>query len=63
MNRYSYEGPVLMFNRCVQDIWKGETYAESESKAKSNLTYQWKKAHNYDRYVKVSLPGKVNLMQ
>lgn len=63
MNRYSYEGPVLVFNRCVQDNWKGETFAESEAKARSNLAYQWKKAHNRERGSKVSLPGKVNLMQ
>lgn len=63
MNRYSYEGPVMVFDRCVQDNWKGETMAESEKKARSNLAYQWKKSHNRDRSSKVSLPGKVNLMQ
>ena len=36
MDLYSYTGPVTMFDRCVANCWKGETYASSEKKAKSN---------------------------
>lgn len=43
MDLYSYTGPVTMFDRCVANYWKGETYASSEKKAKSNLVYQYKK--------------------
>ena len=34
MDLYSYTGPVTMFDRCVANYWKGETYASSEKKAK-----------------------------
>ena len=43
MDLYSYTGPVTMFDRCVANYWKGETYAPSEKKAKSNLAYQYRK--------------------
>ena len=42
MDLYSYTGPVTMFDRCVANYWKGETYASSERKAKSNLIFQYK---------------------
>lgn len=62
MNRYSYDGPVMVFDDCVQDHFKAETMAISEKKARSNLTYQFKKAANLIAATKVSLPGKVVLV-
>ena len=59
MNLYSYTGPVTMFDRCVTNCWKGETYASSEKKAKSNLIFQYKKQNGLIPASKVNLPGKL----
>lgn len=59
MNKYSYNGPVLEFDRVVASQWEGETYAISEKKARSNLTYQFKKKFNRIPATKISLPGKI----
>ena len=40
---YRYVGPVMRFNVCIANQWKGETVATSLRKAKSNLAYQFKK--------------------
>ena len=59
MNLYSYTGPVTMFDRCVANCWRGETYASSEKKAKSNLIFQYKKQNGLIPASKVNLPGKL----
>ena len=59
MDLYSYTGPVTMFDRCVANCWKGETYASSEKKAKSNLIFQYKKKNGLIPASKVNLPGKL----
>lgn len=59
MNKYSYDGPVMVFDTCVANNWKAQTYAPSEKKARSNLTYQFKKNTNRVAGTKVTLPGKV----
>ena len=59
MNLYSYTGPVTMFDRCVENCCKGETYASSEKKAKSNLIFQYKKQNGLTPASKVNLPGKL----
>lgn len=59
MKRYSYNGPVMEFNRCITDHWKGETMAVSEKKARSNLIFQFKKEHDKAPGAKISLPGKI----
>lgn len=61
MNRYTYLGPVMLFDRCIDDGWNGSTYAVSEKKARSNLTYQFKKKYNYAANTRISLPGKIVL--
>ena len=63
MNRYIYDGPVVVFGRCVENKWHGETIASTEKKAKSNLTYQWKKRNNKVAGTKVTLPGKVQILE
>jgi hypothetical protein len=62
MNRYDYEGPVMEFDRCISNNWKGTTFAPTEKKAKSNLAYQYKKKHGKIASTKISLPGKVRLV-
>lgn len=61
-HKYTYEGPVMVFDTCVASNWKGETMAPSEKKAKSNLAYQAKKQMNVVAGSKVTLPGKVKMV-
>ena len=56
MNKYFYDGPVMQFDICIADHWKGETMANSKKKAISNLTYQFKKQTNRANYTKITLP-------
>lgn len=62
MNKYSYNGPVMEFDRCVSNNWSGTTFAVSESKARSNLTYRYKKTHNKIPATRITLPGKIQLV-
>lgn len=62
MNKYTYNGPVLVFNNCVVNRWSGETWADSEKKAKSNLAYQYKKKNRLVPSAKVTLPGDVEMV-
>lgn len=57
--RYSYEGPVMEFDRIIANNWSGATYAPSEKKARSNLIYQFKKNYNKVPSAKITLPGKI----
>lgn len=59
MNQYAYDGPVMEFETCVANRWKGSTYAVSEKKARSNLAYQFKKQNNRLANTKITLPGKL----
>lgn len=59
MDRYSYDGPVMEFDRVITNNWSASTYAPSEKKARSNLTYQFKKQFNKTASSKITLPGKI----
>lgn len=59
---YLYEGPVMEFEKPIANNWKASTYAPSESKARSNLSYQFKKLHNRVANTKITLPGKITLI-
>lgn len=61
MNLYSYSGPVMEFETCVTNNWKGSTYAVSEKKARNNLAYQYKKHNSKTPNAKILLPGKLTL--
>lgn len=63
MSLYVYYGPVTEFGRCIANNWRGETYAPSKAKAKSNLIYQFKKAHNRLPQSKIELPGTISVNQ
>lgn len=52
----------MEFNTLLTDIWKGETTAPSERKARSNLAYQFKKMNNRIAGSKIILPGKLNIV-
>lgn len=62
MSKYIYEGPVMEFNTCITNLWKGETIAPSESKARSNLIYQFKKNNHRSPGTKITLPGKIRVI-
>ena len=56
MNYYTYEGAVMNnFNQVITNNWTGETYANTDKKAKSNLSYQFKKEHGLLQTAKVKL--------
>lgn len=57
--RYSYEGPVMLFDKCIALKWKGQTYAISKKKAKSNMVYQFNLEHKYTPSTKITLPSAV----
>ena len=63
MNKYAYNGPVMEFDICIMNHWKGETMASSEAKARSNLAYQFKKQHNRVAGSKISLPGTITMVR
>lgn len=63
MNRYVYNGPIMIFDKCVSNNWHAETLAPTEKKAKSNLMSQAKTYCNLVQSAKVSLPGKLYLMK
>lgn len=59
MPKYIYDGPVMEFNTCIANRWKGETIAPSEAKARTNLAYQFKKNNRRIAGTKITLPGKL----
>lgn len=61
MPYYSYNGPVFIFDKCVKDKWKAETYANSPEKAKSNLCFRYKKEFRLRTDCKLSLPGRLTI--
>ena len=60
---YQYDGPVMKFGKCINKRFKGETMALTESKAKTNLAYQFKKKYNMAPEEKITLPGKITLIR
>jgi hypothetical protein len=58
MNRYSYNGPVMMGDKYI-GLFKGETVACSESSARRTLIFQCKKKCNIDQKVNIKLAGKI----
>ena len=63
MKVYSYRGPVMVFDKCVEHYWTGETTASSEKKARSNLAYQYKKEMGLIPQAKVSITGKLKIIE
>lgn len=62
MPKWLYDGPVLEFNTCIANHWKGETFAPTEAKAKNNLTYQFKKNNRRVPSSKITLPGNLTMI-
>ena len=62
MPKWLYDGPVLEFNTCIANHWKGETFAPTEAKAKNNLAYQFKKNNRRVPSSKITLPGNLTMI-
>ena len=62
MPKWLYDGPVLEFNTCIANHWKGETFAPTEAKAKNNLAYQFKKNNRRVPSSKITLPGDLTII-
>jgi len=58
---WTYDGPVLEYGKVICNRWRASTYAVSEKKARSNLTFQYKKEFNKAPNRNITLPGKVVL--
>lgn len=63
MKLYSYNGPVLEFDRIITTRWKASTYAASEKKARSNLAYQFKQQYDRAPRSRISVPGKLTVVE
>ena len=59
MTLYSYDGPVMEFDKIITNRWQSQTYAVSEAKARSNFAYQFKKLTGKVPRSKITLPGKI----
>lgn len=59
-SRYSYKGSVTIFySQLAERCWEGQTYAPSESKALSNLKYQYRKLMGLSYNTPIDLDGKL----
>lgn len=56
---YIYRGPVLKYGVCIEHDYTAETWAPTEKKARNNLTYRYKKEHDYIKETKIELPGTI----
>lgn len=63
MTLYSYEGPIMLFDKIIDEKWSGKTQAVSEARARSNLLYRFKKSNNYMPNVKLTMPGKLIIVE
>lgn len=61
--QYEYCGPVMEFDICVERTWKATTWAPSEKKARSNLSYRYKRDNNRAANSKITLPGKLAVVE
>lgn len=60
---YVYVGPVMEFEKCIANNWTGTTYAQSEKRARSNLTFRFKKETGKRTGTKITLPGKITRVE
>lgn len=59
MTLYSYDGPVMEFDKLIANHWQAQTYAVSEAKARTNLAYQFKRETGRVPRSKITLPGMI----
>ena len=56
--RYSYAGPVRVYDKIVEHNYKGDTMAFTPQKALSNLAWRFKQENGYTDLVKIELDKK-----
>lgn len=61
--QYTYSGPVIEFDKCIERNWKASTWAMSEKKALSNLSFRYKRDHNRAANSQITLPGKITIAE
>lgn len=59
MNKYTYRGSVMIFDKCVTNRFMCETMAETEKKARNNMAAQYKRKNNLNYSSRVTLPDKI----
>ena len=59
--KYQYDGPVMVFGS-YRGTFKGETFANNEKRAKSNIAYQAKITMNIAPSAKIDLPGELKVL-
>lgn len=57
--RYSYCGAVSSYGQILSNKWQAHTYAESESKARNNLAYQFRKHMGLVQSVPIKLTEEI----
>ena len=60
---YSYSGPVCEFGKVIDNMWTAETFAPSKQKALSNLAFQFKREYDKSKTAKITLPGKLTVVE
>lgn len=63
MKLYSYDGPVLEFDKVIANHWKASTRAESAKKARCNLAYKFKMETGRIPRTKITIPGKLIVIE
>ena len=63
MNLYTYDGPVFEFDKLIADHWIASTRAVSEKKARCNLAYQFKIQNSRLPRCKITIPGKITIVE
>lgn len=61
--RYMYHGPAVGFGRLLMSAFDAETVASSDAEARKNFEYQFKKKANLSPTAKVTLPGKIVMLE
>ena len=57
---YSYDGPVVLFDREIAR-WKGGTRAVSQAKARTNLCFQARRDLELPQRSPIQLPGRIKV--
>ena len=63
MKEYFYNGPVKEFDKIIANQWSGSTRATSEKKARCNLAYQFKMEFGREARSKITIPGKLTIIE
>lgn len=68
MNLYEYYGPVVRVDVFgneteIDPLYRASTYAVSETKARNNLMYRYKRMQGVPKAVHIKLPGKFTVKE